>query len=388
MRLIRFLFGFLSVILLSSLLYVMLAYLSKQVITHYYQWNDKRQDWLSEYKNMPIKDKYKIVFIISDPTIIADREAGLRMIKACRNLGWEVHDFEMIEGNEAAINKINPDFILTNKWNLHFGLKRKMENYKFYALIPHPTTSYFSGFFNFYPKFKEAKFPELKYIDGFVISMPQVSLIKNYIESFGRKFYGFYGYSSVDKQDFTEVEYKELVYMGMNWDSRRRSGKFSKIFKQLAQKDNAIFYGSADSWKKLVGEAYKGFFPSDSNAVLTKLRESGITLILHSKQHMNTGTPSGRGFEAAAAGVIGISDRHPFLLEKFGDGFLYIDVEASADRVVQQIENHLYWIKQNPEKAKQKAQKVYDIFIRDYTLEAMLINIAKMHEKILQDEAH
>lgn len=386
MKVIKFLFSLLGVILLSTFIYIMITYLSKNAITQFYKWHDKRHDWLSEYKDMPIKDKYKIVFIISDPTIIADREAGLRMIRACNNLGWEVHYFEMIEGNEKAIEEINPDFILTNKWNLHFGLKKKLDKYKFYALIPHPTTSYFSSFLNFYPQFKEKKFPELKFIDGFVISMPQISLIKNYVEGLGKKFYGFYGYSSVEHQDFVEVEPKELVYMGMNWDSRRKSGKFSKIFKQLAQKYNTVFYGSSNSWKDQVGDAYKGFFPSEDNAVLNKLRQSGITLILHSKQHINTGTPSGRAFEAAAAGVIGISDRHPFLIEKFGDGFLYIDVEASADRVTKQIENHLRWIKQNPEKAKQKARKNYDIFVENFTLEKLLINVAKMHERVLQDE--
>ncbi len=386
MKFFKFLLSFCSVLALSALIYISLAYLSRQSFLYYYKWHDKRHDWLAEYKDIPIKDKYKIVFIISDPTIIADREAGNRMLKACRNLGWEVHDFEMIEGNEEAIKKIDPDFIFTNKWNMHFGLKKKMEEYKFYALLPHPTSSYFSGFFNFYPKFKDSKFPELKFLDGFVVSMPQISLFKNYIEKEGQKFHGFYGYSSVQNQEFVEINYNNLVYMGMNWDSRRRSGKFAKIFKALAEKHKAIFYGSSDSWVDLVGASYKGYFESDGSKVLEKLRESGITLILHSKQHVNSGAPSGRGFEAAAAGVVGISDRHPFLIENFGDSFLYIDIDVSADRIVSQIEKHLTWIERNPDKAHAKSRKAYEIFIKNYTLENLLLKVASMHEKILMEE--
>ena len=386
MKFIKFFINLFGILIFSALIYITVAYASKETVLYYYKWHDKQYDWLAEYKDVKIKDKYKIVFIISDPTIIADREAGNRMLAACRNLGWEVHDFEMIAGHEEEIRKINPDFIFTNKWNLHFGLKEKLAGYKVYALLPHPTATYFSGFFNFYPKFKDNKFPELKFLDGFVISMPQVSLFKHYIEKQGRKFYGFKGYSSVQYQDFVEVEHNQLVYMGMNWDSRRRSGKFSKIFKMLAERQEAIFYGSANSWENLVGNAYKGYFQGSGVAVLDMLRKSGISLMFHSKQHMKSGAPSGRGFEAAASGVIGISDKHPFLVENFGDSFLYIDVDTSAEKIVMQIEKHLVWIKQNPNKAKAKARKAYDIFINNYTLEKLLLNVAHMHEKILLDE--
>ncbi len=387
MKFMKFVGGMLAIIVSSVLIYVIAAYSSKQLVLKYYQWRDNNYNWLAEYKDVKIKDKYKIVFIISDPTIIADHEAGNRMLAAMKNLGWETHTFEMIEGNEEKIKKINPDFIFTNKWNLHFGMKEKLPRYKLYALLPHPTATYFSGFFEFYPRFKQNKFPEIEFIDGFIVSMPEVSLFKNYVESRGRKFYGFKGYSSVQHQAYVEVEPRQLVYMGMNWDSRRKSGKFAKIFKTLADKKEAIFYGSANSWQHLVNDAYKGYFEGSDTAVLDKLRESGISLLFHSKQHIKSGAPSGRSFETAAAGVIGISDRHPFIIENFGDSFLYIDIDSSAERIISQIEKHLQWIKANPDKAKAKARKAYEIFVKNYTLESYLINLAKMHEKILLDEA-
>jgi hypothetical protein len=386
-KIIKLSISIVAILMLSALIYIVSTYASKQIVLYYYKWSDAKYDWLTPFKDINIKEKYKIVFIISEPYIVADREAGNRMLAACTNLGWEVYDFETIEGNEEAIRKINPDFIFTNKWNLRLGLKKKMPDYKVYALLPHPTASYFGGLFNFYPEFKEDKYPEAKFLDGFVISMPQVSLFKNYVEERGQKFYGFKGYSSAQYQPFVEVELKQLVYMGMNWDSRRSSNKFTKIFKTLAEREEAVFYGAPDKLQPIVGDAFRSLFKGGASGALDILREHGISLIVHSKQHINSGAPSGRGFETAASGAIGISDRHPFLIENFGDSFLYIDLDASSDRVVAQIENHLSWISQNPEKAKAKARKAYDIFIANFTLESLLLNLAKMHEKILSDES-
>jgi hypothetical protein len=372
-------------IIIAGLLYILSAYLSKETILSYYKWSDTKQDWLAEYKTTKIKDKYKIVFINSDPGMIADREAGHRMVAACRNLGWEVHDFIVVTGNEEEIKKIDPDFIFTNKWNLHIGLE-KLKGYKVYALLPHPIATYFGGLLNFYPQFKKEKFPELRLLDGFVISSPQVSLFKNYIEGLGRKFYGFKGYSSVQSQDYVDVEPKELIYMGLNWDKKRKGNKFATVFKHLAEKDNAVFYGAWDSWEPLVGNSYQGYIEGDGSAVIDILRKHGINLILHSNQHIKNGAPSSRGFETAASGAIGISDQHPFLIENFGDNFLYININTSADKIIKQIEDHLVWIKENPTKVKEKTRKAYDIFMANYKLENLMLNVAHMHEKILEDQ--
>ena len=260
MKYLKILIKIVAALLLSALLYIVSAYGSKQLIFAYYKWHDKKYDWLAEYKDVAIQKKYKIVFIISGDTLASDRESGNRIIKACKNLGWEVYDFKTILGNEAQIRKINPDFIFTNKWDMDLGLKEKLSDYKVYALLPHSTATYFGGLLNFYPQLKEDKSSRLEFIDGFIISMPQLSLFKNYVEKHGRKFYGFPGYSSVQHQEFIETKPKELVYMGMNLDSRRKSAKFGKIFKILAERNEAIFYGSPEALEPLVGDSYKGLF--------------------------------------------------------------------------------------------------------------------------------
>lgn len=377
-----------SSLIIFIVLYLGGAYLSKQGFLYYYQNHDEQYDWLKEYKETKIKNKYKIVFIITEHGAIADREAGYRILAACKNLGWEVYTFENVDQHIEEINKINPDFVFTNKWKTDIGLKNASIQYKTYALVAHPTTTYFDDALSFYPKFKEHKFPELKMFDGFVISCPHLSLFKNYIEDQGKKFYGFRGFSSVQYQDYEEIDPKQLVYMGVNWDSKRKGSKFSTIFKTLAEKNEAVFYGSQESWENLVGPAYKGYFEGkDGLAVIDLIRKYGISLLLHSNQHIQTSTPSGRVFEAAAAGGIGISDLHPFIIENFGNNFLYIDTNKSAEDIIKQIEKHLKWIKENPDQVHQMTRNAYEIFINKYTLEELLENIAHMHEQILLDES-
>lgn len=67
---------------------------------------------------------------------------------------------------------------------------------------------------------------------------------------------------------------------------------------------------------------------------------------------------------------------------------MYIDTSKDAKDVVNQIDNHLKWIKSNPDKVHEMTKNAYDIFISKYTLEELLENIAHMHERILLDEAN
>lgn len=372
-------------LVLAFVAYIIMAYVFKQAIIYYYEQRDKKYDWAAEYQDTKIKDKYKIVFI-GTSGVIADKEAAYRIISACKRLGWETHVFENIDDNQERIKAINPDFIFTNNWKTEIGIRNSSLKYKAYALLPHPIATYFGGFFSFYPKFKEKKFPELKFFDGFVISTPQIGLFKNYIEAQGHKFYGFQGYSAVQYQEYVEVEPKQIIYMGINWDKKRKSSKFGKVFKNLAENKGAVFYGAAESWQNLVGDAYQGYFEGEGSAVIEILRKHGISLIIHSNQHIKSGAPSARAFEAAASGAIAISDQHPFLIETFGDNFLYIDTSKSAESITEQISKHLEWIRKNPDKVKEMTRNAYDIFITNYTLERLLINLAHMHEKILLDD--
>lgn len=377
---------FILYIALLFIVYIAAAYISRQGIIYYDSVKDSQKDYMAKYKDTIIKDHYKIVFIITAEGATADREAGFRMIEACENIGWEVHVFEELTNNQDKIEAINPDFILTNNWRSDIGLRNVDLTYKTYSLVAHPIASYFGGFFSFTPQFKEHKYLEFELFDGFIISTPEISLFKKYIESKNKKFYGFKGYSSSQRQAYMEVEPKQIVYMGSNWDKKRKGDKFNKIFRTLAKKNQAVFYGPASSWEELTGKAYKGFFKGSSSAVVDIIREHGISLMLHSNQHIKSGTPSSRIFETSSSSALGISDMHPFAINNFGDNFLYINTDKSADNIINQIDQHLKWAKENPEKVRTMTQNAYDIFMDKFTLEQMILDVAHMHEKIILDE--
>ncbi len=120
--------------------------------------------------------------------------------------------------------------------------------------------------------------------------------------------------------------------------------------------------------------------------IFNALRDNGIYLLSHSEKHIEAKTPTLRVFEAVAANVVVISDMHPFIMEHFGDSFLYFDQNADAQTMYAQVKEHMDWIKAHPEKAKAMAAKAHQIFLDKFTLEKDLIRIAKMHEAILEQE--
>jgi hypothetical protein len=375
-----------SVIIFACFSYIFIAYLSKQSILAYYKLQDRNSDWNSQFEFTPIHNKYRIVLIVPPAKYIADLEASNRIKLAAENLGWQVFCFESIKDNAEEIRKINPDFIFTSKWDLKLDLDADYHDFKIYALLAQPTEIYFGGFLELIPKFNEKRFPQLKYLDGFIISAQVMGLFRNYIEKNGKKFYAIKGFSSVPFQQYKIVEPNSLIYMGMNWDNNRNSNKYSKLFKILASKEKVYFYGSKEKLQPIVDDAFREFKAKSKYPVTEMLQSHGINLLLHNKSNLTSGVPSGRAFETAAASVIGITDRHPFIIENFSDSFLYVDVDASAERIAAQIHKHLLWIKENPDKAKAKAKKAHEIFAEKFTMENMMIKLARMHEKIILDQ--
>lgn len=74
------------------------------------------------------------------------------------------------------------------------------------------------------------------------------------------------------------------------------------------------------------------------------------------------------------------------MIKNFGDNFLYFDQNANSKTMYKQVQDHMEWIKNNPEEAKQKAAKAHQIFLDKFTLDKDLIRIAKMHEYVLMQE--
>ncbi len=144
-------------------------------------------------------------------------------------------------------------------------------------------------------------------------------------------------------------------------------------------------YGHYNSSSYLAPNIYGGYIPPGIEQI-NAIRNNGIYLLTHSDVHFKGGEPNMRGFEASAANVVVISDKHPFIVKNFGDSFLYFDHDKDADTMYKQVKSHVDWIKNNPEEARIKAAKAHQIFLDKFTIEKDLVRIAKMHEYILKNE--
>lgn len=107
-----------------------------------------------------------------------------------------------------------------------------------------------------------------------------------------------------------------------------------------------------------------------------------MSLLLHSQQHLEGGAPTGRIFEAAAANTVIISDKHPFIMQQFGDNVLYIDMEQTGEEIFAEIDSHIQWVKDNPEKSKEMANNCHQILLEKFTLEAQLQKLIDLNDEL------
>ncbi|GEO80581.1 glycosyltransferase family protein [Pararhodospirillum oryzae] len=161
-------------------------------------------------------------------------------------------------------------------------------------------------------------------------------------------------------------EVKGLFYVGANWDSRRHGNLFSILEKRIPLR----VHGPRDRWTGL-RRGYVGELPFDGEAVLSALRASGAALCLNRREHNEALLPSARLFEAAAAGVVAITDPLPIIRETFGDTVFYMpDVEGATDRAAAVVE---LWreIRTNPGRAREMARAAHQVFVEKFSLEKM-----------------
>lgn len=187
------------------------------------------------------------------------------------------------------------------------------------------------------------------------------------------------GYPSIYSTNFIPLDYTSLFYCGDNWDKLRNSDKYHNIMTSLEAKGYLQVYGMPNKWEFLKS-AYKGYVSANGFSLLEKMQRAGVTLILHSDYHLKDAIPTSRIFEAAAASTVIISDRNKFIEQEFGDCVLYIDITQSAEQVTDEINNHMQWIKNNSDKARELAHCAHQIFQNRFTFEQQLLNVATMQE--------
>jgi hypothetical protein len=336
------------------------------------------------YQHVKIKDKYKI--FIEHKGAFGEKEMAGRVKAAAENLGWEGIIIENIDEEKVLLNQEKFDFIISlSSADLP---SNKIDNVKRYLFLSADEKFYFKKkWYNFKPKLM-TRYKNIIYFDGFLYSFASSILLENYLKSHNKKFYGMTFYPYVQKHsvkfNITKFQNPKIFYCGFPWDKLRRSKRYKEFYEFLASAGYIDFYGPESAWKDT--NHWRGEISFDKNSFLNTLANYPVTLILHSDSHLNGSIPSSRIFESSAVGNISISDGNQYVIQNFGDSVLYIDHTKSAKEMFQQVDNYMNWIKQNPNDAMNMAIKAHNVFSQKFLLESGLVKIAKMHEKILEDE--
>jgi hypothetical protein len=247
--------------------------------------------------------------------------------------------------------------------------KIKFRMGKYYLAIFHPSH-------HFFEEDGSLKKPYQNY-DGYLLTYSPNKDDPNFANG-SRPYLSWY--PTVHFQPYQRVTPHHLFYLGCMWGDRFNDVNCRKLIHLIDQEPYTQIYGNL-AFQALCPKCYSGPLPFDSESVIEKARQCGITLVLHSKEHLLHGLPSGRIFEAAASSSIILSDENSFVRQHFGDAVLYLNTAASPESIHRQIQEHMTWIEAHPEEALAKAQRAHEIYTRDFLLEDQLRRLALFHEK-------
>ncbi len=280
--------------------------------------------------------------------------------------------------NNAWIKKFNPDFALfiqdtedvksipgiTNYYVLDLGIEHYVTNINGKPVLNNQ--SYYD-------------------YDQLFTTLDDVGSLPAAFEARGDKnFLNFTWYYTTFATNYTPAQPKKLFYTGgAYWDTSRNSQEYRKMFALLDKKQYMEICGVPKQWSH-TPNSYKGWIVSNGVSVIEAMHEAGIALILHTKNHLSSGAPSARIFEAVAANTVIITDRHPFIMKHFKDNVLYIDITRDGTNIFKQIDTHMQWIYKNPKLAQQMADRCHDIFLEKFTAEQQLLKLLDYHKHYVQ----
>jgi hypothetical protein len=339
-----------------------------------------------KYKDMKIKEKYKVVFVTNTG---GENNYAETFKYAAEKIGWEVRVYsEDINTVYKEVLNFDPDFIIYS-----FGAKHYLNS----PLKEHRSRKYLNNHtlliglrgYNFLDKENPYRLTGNFTLEIFhaVFTIPQE------VDFFRKIFTGIKkNFNGLGVMPFTPgiinkpAEPKQLMWGGaMGWDNFRSSEQYKKFIKLVSDNVPMKVSGPYAKLNYLPLGVYDGYTPSGMPQI-EAIRKNGIYLLTHADIYIEAGVPTSRIFEALAANVVVISDKHPFAIEHFGDNFLYFDQNADSEAMYKQVKAHYDWIKANPEKAKAMAARAHQIFLEKFTVEKDLIRIAKMHEYVIQQE--
>lgn len=165
-------------------------------------------------------------------------------------------------------------------------------------------------------------------------------------------------------------------YAGINWTKLTgRPGRHNDFFREIDDLNIVQLYGPKkvshiEPWKGF--KSYKGEIPFDGKTILTKARAAGISLVLSAQQHINEEIISSRLFEAMAAGNAIIADKHPFIVNEFGNNALYLDFDKGYKYAAQQLQEYVNALRVSSVDLGKLQDFARNIFLEKYDLSEQL----------------
>lgn len=352
-------------------------------------------NFVNLYQDVSIKPSYNICIEHVGP--MGELSLALYIKKAAENLGWKACLVKSAASSDAQelINSQKIDFIIT----LSSPKIKPVGIAPQYFYLTFGNDSYFvKSRFSSSPCFSLSSLYDY---DGYILLHPNFALLKHVVEQ-KKKLYAAYILPSVYTFDFilNHSKRSRMYFSAGLCDIRRSSENYLRLYKLLDEAGYVDFYGPAEKWRPLnLKNWQQEIIPTNNNELLPQgvsnaevdlqkdsskyldtISQYEVALALHSSEHLAQGAPTLKVFEAASVGNIIICDKNKFVVDNFQDSVLYIDVDKPAEEIFAQIDEHMKWIRNNPEAAQKLAEKARKIFVTNFALEGQLLSLARMHE--------
>ena len=333
-------------------------------------------------------NRFAVIKLWED-TVSAEDENIARIIAAAHEIGVECvpvdRNYKILPGKTSTATEESFDFVL----HLHFD-SLKINNLFSFVTLWNPL--------EFYHEWEYRRFSDaLRTHDDFLSCASQGAdrhikrLIVNDNYHLEPMFTMFHSLSSPILMP-DKGKGKKLFYCGINWERLGRPmGRHAHLLKFLDKLEKINIYGPEQLsgikvWSDF--KCYRGEVPFDGKSMIHKIHESGISLVLSSKAHIESSLMSNRLFESLAAGVNIICDQNPFPRKYFGDLLFYIDTKSNPEEITHQVMEHFRWIEEHPSESYEKAVESQKIFLEKFNLKDSLVNIYKhFHDRKRQLES-
>ncbi|MDR2667432.1 MAG: glycosyltransferase [Puniceicoccales bacterium] len=325
----------------------------------------KLRDVAGSSKSLPDAEPCGRVVVIQKDGFVGECAGGRRIFEGLTAAGCEC--CLCSQSDARWIDKINPSLAIT----MHHSVA-----------VPQGVMS---ALVHTVPQNGTTGAKALKY-DAVLYSTPDIDNLESEVARSGNTLRAVQFFPSVKATEFFDKPKERLAYAGVNWDRRRRSS-YAKLWNLLDGTGYFDVYGPQNAWKRCAPKSYRGFAKWDNGELLSKLQSAGIVLVLHADQHLSSGTPAWRVFEAAASSAVMICDRNKFVVDNFGDSVLYVDHNVSPEEMFAQIDGHVRWLRENPEKAMAMARRSHAIFLEKFTLEKQIDSALKLLREIAAEKS-